>query len=218
LPKAVNSVTKRALIIEDQTTLRELLSELLASSYEVVSCATGSEARALLGRERFDLVLLDLVLPDAHGLELLSELRAARPATRRPRTLILTGHAKPAVVRDAIERGAHAVISKGAPLRELREAIDRVSGGGFYYCSEISKLLQEATAAPPTAHKLTDRQRQILRSVASGMSSKEIAAALSLSEKTVQNHRARIMEKLDVHDVAGLTRYALSLGLVDPTS
>jgi DNA-binding NarL/FixJ family response regulator len=205
---------KRALIVEDQTTLRELLSELLSASHEVEAVATGESARALLKSQAFDLVLLDLVLPDAHGLELLSELRAL---PRRPRALILTAHAKASVVRDAMARGARAVLSKGAPLRELREAIEQVSAGGFYHCTETTRLLAEAAPEPERASQLTDRQRQILRAVASGMSSKEIASSLSLSEKTVANHRARIMERLDVHDVAGLTRYAMSLGLVDPS-
>jgi DNA-binding NarL/FixJ family response regulator len=210
-------LTKRALIIEDQTTLRELLSELLsgAADYQVQACATGSEARALLSLGVFDLVLLDLVLPDAHGLELLSELRAL---PLRPRVIVLTAHARPAVVRTAMERGAHAVITKGAPLRELREAIARVSQGGYYYCSETSRLLRDAVNAPDENGQLTERQLQVLRAVASGMSSKEIASALSLSEKTVANHRARIMERLGVHDVAGLTRYAMSVGLVEPTA
>jgi DNA-binding NarL/FixJ family response regulator len=208
-------VTKRALIIEDQTTLRELLGELLAGSfgYEVEACATGREARLSLARGPFELVLLDLVLPDLHGLELLAELRAL---PRRPRTLVLTAHARPAVVRDAMAGGAHAVITKGAPLRELREAIERVAAGGIFYCSETSRLLREAAADPERDEQLTDRQRQILRAVASGQSTKEIAQALTLSEKTVANHRARIMERLGVHDVAGLTRYAVSLGLIDP--
>ncbi|MDB4976858.1 MAG: Two component transcriptional regulator, LuxR family [Myxococcaceae bacterium] len=207
-------MNKRALIVEDQTTLRELLGELLGASYAVESCATAAEARSLLAVHHYDLVLLDLVLPDAHGSELLGELRKLH---RTPRTVILTAHARASVVRDVMERGARAVISKSAPLRELREGIDRASAGGFYYCSETSRLLSEAVHSGAPAAPLTDRQRQILRAVASGMSSKEIASALSLSEKTVANHRARIMERLGVHDVAGLTRYALSLGLVDPS-
>jgi len=206
-------VNKRALIVEDQTTLRELLSELLAPSYEVEACATGAEARALLGKQSFDLVLLDLVLPDAHGTELLTELRAL---ARAPRTVVLTAHARASVIRDAMERGARAVISKSAPLRELREGIERVASGGFFYCSDTSRLLNEAVVHSDQSLHLTDRQRQILRAVASGMSSKEIAASLDLSEKTVANHRARIMERLGVHDVASLTRYAMSLGLVEP--
>lgn len=205
---------KRALIVEDQTTLRELLYELLASlNFRVEACSTAAEARTCLAGATFQIVLLDLVLPDEHGLELLTDLRSM---SGRPRVLILTAHARPSVVRDAIARGAHAVITKGAPLRELREAIDRVGSGGIYYCSETSRLLREAAAMPLRDDQLTDRQRQILRAVASGMSTKEIASALTLSEKTVSNHRARIMERLGMHDVASLTRYAVSLGLVDP--
>jgi DNA-binding NarL/FixJ family response regulator len=208
---------KTALIVEDQTTLRELLVELLEGScgYQVEACATGREARELLATRRFDLVLLDLVLPDAHGLELLRELRGL---SSRARALVLTAHARPSIVKEAMATGAHAVITKGAPLRELREAIERVAAGGIYYCSETSRLLREAVTTPERDEQLTTRQLQILRAVASGLSSKEIASELSLSEKTVANHRARIMERLGVHDVAGLTRYAVSLGLVDPAN
>jgi DNA-binding NarL/FixJ family response regulator len=209
-------VSTRVLIVEDQTTLRELLSELLAAMRtwaEVVACATGVEARALLKERSFDLVLLDLVLPDAHGLDLLRELSCL---PRRPRVIVLTAHARASVVRDAMAGGAHAVITKGAPLRELREGIERVVAGGHFYCSETSRLLREAVTAPERTDQLTARQREILRAVASGMSSKEIASALSLSEKTVANHRARIMDRLGVRDVAGLTRHAMALGLVEP--
>ncbi|HEX5655700.1 MAG TPA: response regulator transcription factor [Polyangiales bacterium] len=204
---------KRALIIEDQTTLRELLGELLGISYEVDAAGTGAEAIALVARKAYDIVLLDLVLPDTHGFQVLDELKRA---LHKPRVIVLTAHARPAVVRDATARGAHAVITKSAPLRELREAIDRVQAGGHYYCSETSKLLQDAVSEPERDEQLTERQREILRAVASGMSTKEIAAAFSLSEKTVANHRSRIMDRLGVRDVAGLTRFAVSLGLIDP--
>lgn len=209
-------MTTRALIIEDQTTLRELLSELLSArrAGEVVACATGAEARALFTESAFDLVLLDLVLPDAHGLELLAELQRL---PRRPRIIVLTAHARASVVREAMAGGAHAIITKAAPLRDLRDGIERVLAGGHYYCSETSRLLQEAVHSPERTEQLTARQREILRAVASGMSSKEIASALSLSEKTVANHRARIMDRLGVRDVAGLTRHAMALGLVEPT-
>jgi DNA-binding NarL/FixJ family response regulator len=153
------------------------------------------------------------VLPDAHGLELLHELSGL---PRRPRVIVLTAHARASVVRDAVAGGAHAVITKGAPLRELREGIERVVQGGHFYCSETSRLLREAVTAPERTDQLTVRQREILRAVASGMSSKEIACAFSLSEKTVANHRTRIMDRLGVRDVAGLTRHAMALGLVEP--
>jgi DNA-binding NarL/FixJ family response regulator len=214
MAQVMESAKRRALIVEDQTTLRDLLSELLEATlgFTVLACATAGEARALWSRERVDLVLLDLVLPDAHGLELLRELREGARTTR---VVVLTAHARPAVVKQAMQQGAHAVVTKGAPLRELREAIERVSTGGIYYCSETSRLLREAVAAPEQDERLTPRQREIVRAVASGMSTKEIASALSLSEKTVANHRARIMERLGVRDVAGLTRYAVAQGLVE---
>jgi DNA-binding NarL/FixJ family response regulator len=208
--------TKRALIVEDQTTLRELLEELFASvHYRTEAAGTGGEARNLLAKSRYDLVLLDLVLPDAHGLDLLSEIKAA---SRASRVIVLTAQSRPAIVKEATARGAHGVVTKGAPLRELREAIDRVAAGGFFYCSETSKLLQEAAVTPECDQNLTARQREVVRLVASGMSTKEIASALILSEKTVTNHRTRIMERLGVHDVAGLTRYAIAQGLVDAES
>jgi DNA-binding NarL/FixJ family response regulator len=207
---------RKALIIEDQTTLRELLEQLLLSqNYEAHSAGTGAEARSLLSSERFDLVLLDLVLPDSHGLDLLSDLKAL---PRAPRVIVLTGHLRPALVKDATVRGAHGVVTKGAPLRELREAIDRVSSGGIFYCSETSRLMHEAAVTPERNERLTSRQREVVRMVASGLSTKEIANQLTLSEKTVTNHRTRIMERLGVRDVAGLTRYAVAQGLVDAES
>jgi DNA-binding NarL/FixJ family response regulator len=203
---------RRALIVEDQTTLRELLCELLSdeADYEVEASASGAEARAWLAKGRFHLALLDLVLPDMHGFELLPQLTAAGI-----RVLVLTAQARPAVIKDALARGAHAVVTKGAPLHELREAISRVASGGVYYSAETSRLLHEAAVNPERDEQLTERQREVLRAVASGLSTKEIAVRMSISEKTVTNHRARIMERLGLHDVASLTRYAVSLGLVD---
>jgi DNA-binding NarL/FixJ family response regulator len=204
-----------ALVVEDQTTLRELLSELLEATLKlhVITASTGAEARAVLARGVVDLLLTDLVLPDDHGLDL---LKLAKSLPRPPRAVVLTAHARPHVVREVSEAGAHAVITKGAPLRELREGIERVLGGGVYYCTETMGLLRDSMLAPERTEQLTVRQREIVRAVARGQSTKEIASDLGLSEKTVANHRTRIMERLGVHDVAALTRYAVAQGLVDP--
>ena len=211
MPERSPKPPKHALLIEDQTTFRELLAELLGGQgYVVEPVASGADATRALSARTFDLVILDLVLPDMHGFELLPLLSGTRA-----RVLVLTAQARPAVVKEAMQRGVHAVVTKGAPLRELREAIARTAAGGVYYSSETSQLLREASLAPTRDEQLTPRQLEILRGVARGLSSKEIAAELSISEKTVANHRTRIMERLGVHDVAGLTRYAVSLGLVD---
>jgi DNA-binding NarL/FixJ family response regulator len=210
----VPSAERRALVVEDQTTFRDLLLELLeGQGFAAEGCATAQEASEHLARTAYDLLLLDLVLPDAHGLDLLPGHGSGK---RGPRVLVLTAHARPAVVKDALAHGVHGVVTKGAPLSELRQAIERVASGGVYYSSETSQLLREAAVAPERDERLTERQREILRHVALGQSTKEIAGVLGLSEKTVSNHRARIMERIGVHDVAGLTRHAIALGLVDP--
>lgn len=207
---------RNALVVEDQTTFRELLVEVLSADgqFKVTACASGAEARAELQWTRFDLVLLDLVLPDVHGLELLEELRHNRTL----RIVVLTAHSRPAVVKSVVEAGAHGVVTKGAPLSELRQGIKRVVEGGAYYCTETSRLLHQSTKSPEITEKLTGRQLQILRAVAQGKTTREIADDLRLAEKTVSNHRARIMERLGARDVASLTRYAVARGLVDPVS
>lgn len=201
---------RRALVVEDQTTFRDLIAELIEANgtYHVDACATCAEGRAQLEAGRYDLVVLDLMLPDGHGLTLL-------PLVQKARVLVLTAQSKAGVVKDAMERGAHGVVTKGARLSELREAIDRLSHGGIFYSTESTRLLAEAARAPERDQPLTPRQLEILRAVASGMSTKEIASQLDLSEKTVANHRTRIMERLNMHDVASLTRHAISLGLID---
>jgi DNA-binding NarL/FixJ family response regulator len=200
-------------VVEDQTTFRELVAELLAGqwAYDVVGAASAAEALAAIERRRHDLVVLDLVLPDGHGLDVLDALRTAWPRTP---VVVLTAQSRPTVVRRLVELGVQGIVTKGAPLRELREALDHVAHGGMYRCSETQRLRQ-ADPADAGGAELTARQLQILREVASGKTSKEIAAALGLSTKTVINHRARIMDRLGVRDVAGLTRYAIAHGLVD---
>lgn len=208
--------TLNALVIEDQKIFRELLVEVLSAGgqFKISACASGAEARALLQSTRFDLVLLDLVLPDVHGLELLQDLRHHR----KLRILVLTAHSRPAVAKSVVEAGAHAVVTKGAALSELKQAIERMMAGGVYYCTETSRLLHQSTKSPEITEKLTARQLQILRAVAQGKTTRAIAEELQLSEKTVSNHRARIMERVGAHDVASLTRYAVTRGLVDPVS
>jgi DNA-binding NarL/FixJ family response regulator len=213
LPIPPHKTSRRALVVEDQTTFRELLAELIETdgTYQVDTCPTCGEAQALLERQRYDLVVLDLMLPDAHGFSLMPLIRANPGA----RVLVLTAQARANVVKDAVARGAHGVVTKSARLSELREAIDRLSHGGVFYSSESTRLIEAAALEPERDQPLTGRQLEILRAVASGLSTKEIASILSLSEKTVANHRARIMQRLGMHDVASLTRHAVALGLID---
>ncbi len=208
--------TRSALVVEDQTILREMLVELLETDGRfaaVTACGSATEARAVVAREPLDLALLDLMLPDGHGLDVLAAIKRERP---RCRNLVLTSQDRPDIVHAAVKAGAHGVVMKGAALRELREAVDRILAGGVHYCAASAALLHASIGAPPREEPLSERERQVLQRVASGESTKEIASLLGIREKTVSNHRAAIMRKLGIHDVAGLTRYALRHGLVEP--
>lgn len=200
------------LVVEDDPILREMLElHLRAEGYSVRGTGNGDEVVPLVEAERPDVVVLDVMLPDRSGIDVLRELAILRPA---PRILVVTAYEQPTIVRDALEAGAHGMVTKGAPLRELRAAIERVAEGGAYYCSTTSEILRRNAQSPPEDEALTARERQIVRMVASGASSKEIAAELGISEKTVQNHRMNIMNKLGIRDVAGLTRFAIARGLI----
>jgi DNA-binding NarL/FixJ family response regulator len=207
---------RSALVVEDQTILREMLVEVLSGDARVVAVAAAAGAEEALERVKrgaYDLVILDMMLPDGHGLDVLAEVKRFQP---RARVVVLTAHPRPEVVQSAMQGGAHAIVMKGAPLRELREAIDRVLLGGVYYCATTSALVHGLARAPIGPEPLSARQRQILGRVAAGASTKQIAFELGLSEKTVSNHRSAIMQRLGIHDVAGLTRYAIHRGIIEP--
>lgn len=208
--------TARIVLVEDQTIFRELLAALLTSDgrYEVAAeLSHGREVLETCRRVRPDLVILDMVLPDHSGLEVLAELMEWQS---RLKVLMVTGHARAALVQQAIATGARGFITKAAPLAEFRQAVDRVLLGQRYLCAETSTLLADAVQLGPGSAELTDRQKEIVRLVAQGLSSKQIGCALGIAEKTVNNHRLQIRERLQLHDVASLTRYAIEQGYIEP--
>jgi DNA-binding NarL/FixJ family response regulator len=208
------------MIVEDQTIFRELLAEVLAASdgprsgYDVVGqFSRGQEALLAYPRLLPELVILDAVLPDMNGLDVLAQLQELR---RGLPVLMVTAYERPALVQQAIKLGARGFVTKGTPLRELREGIRRVAEQGTYFCSVTSTILAQNVQSPPEEEGLSGRQRQIVALVARGRSSKEIADELQISPKTVANHRLQIMQKLQLRDVASLTRYAIAQGLIEP--
>lgn len=206
----------RVAVVDDQTVFRELLAELLVAdpAYEVVGqFGTGEEAIAALPRLAPDLLVLDAVLPDRSGIDV---LRVLRDRLRRTAVLLVTAHEKASLVREAVEAGVRGIVTKGTPLRELREAMARVAAGGTYFCASTSALLRESLQTPPGDRRLSPRERQILQLVARGLSSKQIASELGVGEKTVSNHRTHIRSKLGLRDVASFTRYAIEHGLIEP--
>ena len=154
-------------------------------------------------------------LPDMSGIDAVARLRAVSPGLR---IVFLSSQDSRESVTRALQTGADGFMSKDFVLSELELALDAVSAGQRYLSPRISNVLVEAMNAPaePVAAPggLTGRQLEVLRRVARGRSNKEIARELSISPKTVEFHRGQLMQRLDLHDIAGLTRYAMQAGLV----
>lgn len=205
----------RVLLADDHHLVRAGLRALLAElpDVEVVAEAgDGAEAVQLAGQHHPDIALLDISMPRLGGLAALHPMQRAAPATR---VLLLSMHDDDAYVTEAIHSGAAGYLMKDCAVEELALALRAVARGDCYLSPAISRKLalafKRGAAATPV---LTSRQTEILRLVAQGRSSKEIARTLALSIKTVETHRAQIMERLGIRDVAGLVRYAVRSGLV----
>ena len=209
---------KRLVIVEDQTAIREMLAEILRfdPSYKIVGeCGDGKLACEMLLDLKPDVVVLDARLPGLSGVDI---LRRVAKQLKTTRIIIFSGYESPALVREMLEAGAHGFVEKTAGLIELKKGLESVANGGTYFGPGIAALLRNVVANnnPTTGTDLlTDREREILKLVAESHSTKEIALKLNISVKTVDNHRTNLMRKLNLHDVASLTRYALEIGLID---
>jgi DNA-binding NarL/FixJ family response regulator len=209
---------KRLVIIEDQTAIREMLVEILQldANYELVGEAgDGQSAVALCLKVKPDVAILDAKLPGLNGVDILRRISKKLPEMR---VLVFSGHENPVLVREMLEAGAHGFVEKTAGLFEFKKGLETIANGGTYFGPAVAALLRNVVANPVTsgaADLLTDREREILQLVAESHSTKEIAAKLSISVKTVDNHRTNLMRKLNLHDVASLTRYALDVGLIE---
>ncbi|UJR79664.1 LuxR C-terminal-related transcriptional regulator [Sandaracinus amylolyticus] len=206
----------KLLILDDQTIFRDMLVEWLGArdGVEIVGAfSTTADASQALATRDVDVLLLDVGLPGESGLALLRRLAPGRPK----HVVLVTAHEEPWVLEQAVSSRAHAIVMKGAPLTDLATAIERVIAGETFYCRRTAELLRRHATRRQPAAELTGREREILALVARGATSREIADALGIREKTVQNHRANLMQKLDIHDVASLTRFALAHGLVPST-
>ncbi len=209
---------KRLVIIEDQTAIREMLGEILTldSAYQLVGgSGDGQQAVALCLEQKPDVILLDAKLPGLNGVDILRRLGRQLPEVR---VMVFSGHENPVLVREMLEAGAHGFVEKTAGLVELRRGLEIVANGGTYFGPAIAALLRDVVTNPSSARSpdfLTDREREILQLVAESHSTKEIAAKLGISVKTVDNYRTNLMRKLNLHDVASLTRYAMEIGLIE---
>lgn len=210
----------RVLLAEDHTIVREGLRALLSGrgDIEVVDeVDNGRAAVEAAARHRPDVIVMDLGMPELNGVDATRAIRQAQPDTQ---VLILSMHSGEEYVRPAIRAGASGYLLKGSGLGDLVQAIEALARGEAFFSPAIAKiLLQESRRIDsgvddPPSDGLTNRERQVLKMVAEGRSSPEIAELLSLSVKTVEGHRSRIMAKLETHNVAGMVRHAIKIGLV----
>jgi DNA-binding NarL/FixJ family response regulator len=214
--------TLRILLADDHPVvragMRALLTELPGTEV-VAEAGDGQEALRLIGEKKPDIALVDISMPGLNGLEVALRAKKEHPGTR---IVILSMHSGDEFVRRALLAGAAGYLLKNADRNELEMALRAVARGDTWLSPEVSKGVVAAyTQGPRTSaggpfEVLTPRQREVLQLIAEGLSSKEIAVRLGVSVKTVETHRTELMERLDIHGVAGLVRYAIRAGLVSP--
>ncbi len=205
----------RVLLVEDYELVRAGLKALVErSGHEVVGEArNGREALALIEECKPDLVLMDIVMPEMNGLDTTARIRERHGQLP---VLLLSSHSGEDYVQEGLDAGASGYLLKNAEEAELSLAMRAVMRGESYLSPAVTRTMigRKPGQAGTGISVLTPRQRQVLQLVAEGNSSKAIARKLGLSAKTVENHRAQLMQRLDVHDIAGLVRYAIRSGLV----
>jgi DNA-binding NarL/FixJ family response regulator len=207
----------RILLAEDHALVRAGIRSLLTSvaDLEVVGEAgDGREALAILEKIPADVVILDITMPGMNGLEAASRIAERWPATK---VIILSMHSNEEYVSRALRAGAAGYLLKDAGTSELEAAIRAVVRGQTFLSAAVSRRAPAGVAQGPTAlEALTPRQREVLQLIAEGHSTKGTAAVLGLSVKTVETHRTQLMQRDCGQDVAGLVRYAMRAGLINP--
>lgn len=208
----------RILLADDHTLVRagiRALVDTFADCEVVGEASTAEEALAMAKATQPDVVLMDITMKDSSGLDATTRLREELPQTR---VVILSMHATEDFVSQALQAGAAGYLLKDAATTELEIALQAVARGETYLSPRISRPVVERYLRAGTANQpldaLTPRQREILKLIAEGQSTKEIAYGLGVSVKTVETHRAQLMERLEIRDIAGLVRFAIKVGLV----
>ncbi len=207
----------RILLADDHLIFRQSLKGLLErEGFQIIGeAADGQEAVRRARDLSPDVAVLDLAMPLLNGLDAAREIVRASPRTR---PILLTMHTEDPYVMEALRAGIKGYVLKTQPSTDLVQAIQEVSRGRIYLSPGISRTVVDAylakTELPPDP--LSPREREVLQLVAEGKTTKEIARLLGVSVKTAENHRTRIMAKLDIHETAGLVRYAIRHGIIQP--
>ncbi|MEZ4798926.1 MAG: response regulator transcription factor [Flavobacteriales bacterium] len=208
-------MSKRVLLVDDHAIVTDGLKSLIsgADDYEVVaSCSNGREAIELLSHVKVDIVLMDIDMPEMNGIE---ATRAIKKQFDNVKIIILTMHDEKAMIKALMEDGADGYLLKNSSKEELINALNNVREGKIHLSEEANSiLLKKDGDGSKVLADLTEREVEILRHIAEGLSNKEIGDQLFISHRTVDTHRTNLMQKLEVHNVAGLVRIAIQEGLV----
>jgi DNA-binding NarL/FixJ family response regulator len=222
----------RAVIIEDEAVFRQMLAMALGRVRGLQVAGSFGEGKAGLDfclRTKPNLLVVDLYLPGMHGLEVIKSVRHSLPDTR---ILVLTGHPDGDLPARLISQGVHGFVDKNAPINYVLQAVESVMSGGMFFAAHIPPSISADAKSTPRVppgvktgpltpsleaiQMLSSREIEVVRLVAEGFSSKEIATRLDLSVRTVEKHRANIMDKVGVHEVASLVRWCVQSGIVKP--
>ncbi|MEN9347958.1 MAG: hypothetical protein RLZZ77_1469 [Bacteroidota bacterium] len=210
-------MSTQILLVDDHQIVIDGIRALLATENNVEikgEAHNGAEALEMLHLLKVDIALMDLDMPAMGGLEATKLIRAKFPEVK---IIVLTMHDEKAMVQSMIDAGADGYLLKNSPKAELLRAISAVSGGESYFPAEVKSILLQADFEHARKGKLadlTDREMEILKCIAEGHSNKEIGERLFISHRTVDTHRTNLMQKLDVHNIAGLVRIAITNGLI----
>src|SRR5450432_1577919 len=211
------------LLAEDHMIVREGLRKMLEleDDIEIVGEAqNGRQAVELVKKFRPEVVLMDIAMPLLNGLEATRQVLKAVPTTK---VIMLSAHSDDAYVKNATDSGARGFLLKQTSAHDVCHAIREVQNGKTFFSPAISKRRSHLNPQSPGRAKkggkkiteLTSREMEVLQLIADGNANKETAAELGIGIKTVEKHREHLMEKLDIHDTAGLTRYAISTGIIE---
>lgn len=208
----------RILIVDDHTILRQGLKQILADEFaaaEFGEAATAQQALQQVQQHPWDLLLLDITMPGRNGLEVLSEIKDFQPNLR---LLVLTMHPEEQFAVRALKCGADGYLTKHSATEDLATAVRKVLDGGKYISPGLAEKLVTVIRRDtnqPLHEQLSDREYAVMRMLAAGTSVTKIADELALSVQTISTYRRRILQKMNLHSNAELTRYALSMSLLD---
>ncbi len=215
-PKRPAKSPVRILLADDHAIVRDGLRSLLSSDgLQVVAQATdGREAVRLAREHQPDLAILDVSMPILNGIDAAREIGSASPKTQ---AILLTVHSEDQYVMEAVRAGIRGYVLKTQVTEDLMRAIREVAGGALYLSPSVSETVLRALRAKShaSADPLTPREREVLRLIADGKTTKQVAQLLGVSAKTADAHRTRLMAKLDIHETATLVRYAIRRGLIE---